>query len=349
MVSVSNSLAGKEDAFRQFLDRVPEFRPAYYASNKKSDEEMLEYIAENIDPHLDLLHIGIQGKGSSTTIWYKIARNRPIHSQFFLKRYATEYAMHPITSLVIKYKTRILFQSMKNCPCDLGMEDGDTLEVYLKSHYPNQENSSPEQLYLGEGNSGNNQVKLKQPKANGNRKKSSLSIPPQNEEQLLKSKHYSALCIVLSEAGERFKGIRRHLDKMNLQRMPPKDKSREPMISQDVTQASHLPINNAFRRAGKSMFMIRVGDTDHLYKTYKKTALCICNAELDLHGFTKKEALAQLNKSLTEWMDMAMVESSFVIQVKIVCGRGDQILSQAVEQWISQTKNVANAPKSLTN
>lgn len=39
-------------------------------------------------------------------------------------------------------------------------------------------------------------------------------------------------------------------------------------------------------------------------------------------------------------------EYPFVIQVKIVCGGGNQILVEAVENWIRQSKNVAMAPKS---
>ena len=68
--------------------------------------------------------------------------------------------------------------------------------------------------------------------------------------------------------------------------------------------------------------------------------------KIDLHGFTKDEALERLNLSLVEWVDAAMHGSyPWVIPAVIVCGGGNQILSETVENWIRDNKNVANAPK----
>ena len=68
---------------------------------------------------------------------------------------------------------------------------------------------------------------------------------------------------------------------------------------------------------------------------------------IDLHGLTKKQALSKLNESLPVWSEIAMKGAyPFVIQVKIVCGGGSQVLSEAVQDWIRQNKNGANAPKS---
>jgi hypothetical protein len=45
-------------------------------------------------------------------------------------------------------------------------------------------------------------------------------------------------------------------------------------------------------------------------------------------------------------MDAAMKgEYPWVIPAVIVCGGGNQILSETVEAWIREKKNVANAPK----
>jgi hypothetical protein len=35
----------------------------------------------------------------------------------------------------------------------------------------------------------------------------------------------------------------------------------------------------------------------------------------------------------------------FVVSVTIVCGKGSQVLSEAVGAWIKKNKKVANAPK----
>ena len=69
---------------------------------------------------------------------------------------------------------------------------------------------------------------------------------------------------------------------------------------------------------------------------------------IDLHGLTKDEALNKLDNNLPKWVDTAMKgEHPFVIPLKIVCGGGNQILSEAVESWIKQNDQVSNAPKNL--
>ena len=72
------------------------------------------------------------------------------------------------------------------------------------------------------------------------------------------------------------------------------------------------------------------------------------NVLIDLHSLTVDKALAKLDESLPTWVDVAMKgEYPWVIPVKIVCGGGSQLLSEAVENWIKKNDQVANAPKSL--
>ena len=48
-----------------------------------------------------------------------------------------------------------------------------------------------------------------------------------------------------------------------------------------------------------------------------------------------------------KWVNTAMNGNyPWVIQVKIICGGGYQILSETVDAWIREKKNVSNAPKS---
>ena len=67
---------------------------------------------------------------------------------------------------------------------------------------------------------------------------------------------------------------------------------------------------------------------------------------LDLHGFTQVEALQKLDESLIPWVDAAMRGSyQFVIPAKIVCGCGNQVLSEVAEKWIHEHNQVRNSPK----
>ena len=67
---------------------------------------------------------------------------------------------------------------------------------------------------------------------------------------------------------------------------------------------------------------------------------------LDLHGCTKAEAISKMDESLKVWVDTAMQGSyPFVQPAVIVCGCGNQILSETVQQWIKSNDKVSNAPK----
>ena len=65
---------------------------------------------------------------------------------------------------------------------------------------------------------------------------------------------------------------------------------------------------------------------------------------IDLHGCNRVEAIARLDNILIEWIDVAMKgEYPWVIPATVICGGGSQILSEVVETWIKEKKNVANA------
>ena len=106
-------------------------------------------------------------------------------------------------------------------------------------------------------------------------------------------------------------------------------------------------------KAGKTQFVIQVGEVANLYKTTKPSARSSSSKTrrddimIDLHGL-KEEALQKLNESLPGWVDTAMKgEHPWVIPVKIVVGGGNQILADAVEDWIRTKDSVSNAPKNL--
>ena len=68
----------------------------------------------------------------------------------------------------------------------------------------------------------------------------------------------------------------------------------------------------------------------YLYKT-KKSATNSHTLILDFHGSTK-EVVQKFDNSLTGWVDMATKgEYPWVISVDIICGGGNQILSEAAK------------------
>ncbi|KAL7523690.1 hypothetical protein ACHAXR_000289 [Thalassiosira sp. AJA248-18] len=106
-------------------------------------------------------------------------------------------------------------------------------------------------------------------------------------------------------------------------------------------------------KAGKSHYTIHVGEVENLYKTTKPNAMLVSHPSasapletLDLHGCTREEALTKLDESLKVWVDAAMQGSyPFVQSAMIVCGCGNQILSEVTSNWIGSNHNVSNAPK----
>lgn len=157
-------------------------------------------------------------------------------------------------------------------------------------------------------------------------------VPPGEEAPKLKRQRSKAMSLVFEEAGPKD---------------PPKERFKASK-SPAAVDKPHTPLLDSTLKAGKSSFLVRVGESSNLYKSAKslnkyhtKNSIII-----DLHGLTKVQALAKLEKSLPGWMDIAMEQSyPFVIQVKIVCGGGSQILAETIETWIKEKKNVENAPK----
>ena len=81
-----------------------------------------------------------------------------------------------------------------------------------------------------------------------------------------------------------------------------------------------------------------------MYKTFKSSASS--PFVIDLHGLSQGEALNKLEESLPTWVETAMKgEYPWVIAVDIICGGGNQILSEVVGEWIKANRQVANRPK----
>ena len=163
-------------------------------------------------------------------------------------------------------------------------------------------------------------------------------------------KHSRQMNLVLKEIQPKLEQIRQHLNDLTLERTQPKDKATSSkQAPANLEQIECRPDSVGIgSKAGKGSFVVNVGEANNLYKTSKHSKLIrskpsIC---LDLHKLTKEQALAALNDSLPTWIETANSGMyPFVIQVRIVCGKGSQTLSEVVMQWINSQQQVAHAPK----
>ena len=163
-------------------------------------------------------------------------------------------------------------------------------------------------------------------------------------------KHSRQMNLVLKEIQPKLEQIRQHLNDLTLERTQPKDKTTAlKHAPPNFKQVECRPISVGIgSKAGKGSFVVNVGEANNLYKTSKHSKLIrskpsIC---LDLHKLTKEQALAALNDSLPTWIETANSGMyPFVIRVRIVCGKGSQLLSEVVKQWINSQQQVAHAPK----
>ena len=143
------------------------------------------------------------------------------------------------------------------------------------------------------------------------------------------------------EAQLQFKKIRQRLNNLSIERSHPKTKPRRSKFSPPLAKTIiDIPQTTGLGgKAGKSIYLVHVGEVQNLYKTRK---LCRGGQALtaspqvaciDLHGLTKTKAIDLLDEKLPRWNGIDMLGSyPFVIPVGIVCGCGNQILSEEVEK-----------------
>jgi len=252
-----------------------------------------------------------------------------------------------IKSLRIKHNGKTLFISSigKKTPLDLGIKEDDVLEItIIKSTQTETTKEQPKQS-SPKGKSNKKHKKHKKSK-----KKRPVQIAPPED---FKGEHSKLLGKIHEEAEPLFKEIRQRLNAMNLERTKPKQRTSPSKKIESIEVVDNpLCTDELGGKAGKTQFIIQVGEVSNLYKTTKPSSAGRGRRQddimIDLHGLTAKEAVYRLDKHLPDWIEMAMKGIyPFVIPVKIVCGGGSQILAEVVENWIKQNDNVANAPKNM--
>ncbi len=275
-----------------------------------------------------------------------------------LKTLFNEYADKKGISLRntrFSYKGKTIFLSSvgQPTPAELGMSDQDTitaLSTVVDQEVEVTKGKISCQKPSRKGSPSNKKIKGKR-KKNGH-----IAVKTSKTDQEYKIEHSQALTRLFEEAEPKFKQIRHDLNVLALECK----KSRQMSVASIAKGSEPSSLTNpTFEdnngKAGKSHFVVQVGEVENLYRTTKPSKVLQsnmsqlpCVASLDLHGLTKEEALKKLDQSLEEWKDEAMNGSyPWVIPVVIVCGCGKQVLSETVEQWIKRKRCVANAPKSV--
>jgi len=261
-----------------------------------------------------------------------------------------------LRSLRFSYKDKTLFLSQigKKTPEELCMQNNDVIMVHDTSNTSDQ----PPQETRRKGSSSKNKSsssKQDSPRHRGKKEKkvkkvNNGHINRQRTQEELKIEHSKALTKLHEELQPKLRLIRQCLNNLLIERSQPKSKSRR--HSNRAPSPTHVDISCMkclSGKAGKSNFMVHVGEVENLYKTRNIMTMhnsSSCTPMLDLHGYTRDEALQKLDDNLHAWVEAAMKGAyPFVIQVQIISGCGNQIVSEAVEQWIRRKKNVAIAPK----
>jgi DNA-nicking Smr family endonuclease len=262
----------------------------------------------------------------------------------------------PVRSLRFAFNGSTLFLSSlgRKSAKDLNISDRDCISV---SHIQETASSStPEpvkQVKQSTKFSKKSSTKKQQKKKRGSKPSKSIAKLYQSEEKA-KEAHSIALFKIFEEAEPIFKIIRQKLNILVLDCKSPKTRRASSDKTRDASPNSVVYNPNTFGlsgKAGKTSYTVNVGQVENLYISSKRNSIYSKSNStqrpfIDLHGFTKDEAITKLDAALVDWVDTAMKgEYPWVIPVEIICDGGSQILSETVETWIKGKNNVANEPK----
>ena len=270
-----------------------------------------------------------------------------------LKEVFTKYSEEkglPLRSLRFVFEDKPLFLSTasKKTPAQLGMRDHGV--ICVSSSISTTTTSSPDEDAQTAAEPSKNTPAKKGHKNHIYEGKRAKPSHPYVKQIDPKDEHSQALSKMFEEARPQFQAIRERLNNLSLERTQPKEKSHKRRAQTSVRQPVNNPkLDGMMGKAGKSSYPILVGEVHNLYKSSKKSQVHAPRSKfIDLHGFSQLEALEKLNESLPQWERYAMEGNyPFVAPVMIVCGGGNQVLSEMVQQWIDEHHSVANAPRKL--
>lgn len=265
-----------------------------------------------------------------------------------------------LRSLRFSYHGKRLFLSSagNQTPLELSMKDQDIITVCNMDNAHAETNNASltkKKKAKPKNNAKRGNKSRRNPKTKGKKERATQShaIKTAEDYQDYRADHFKSLSRVHEEARSRLKEIRTRLHALNLECRPPKQRGasggKMKAEGETTNDQSMSPNAGVGGKAGKPSFLVNVGEIQNLYKTTKLPRHDPCSVHtLDLHGCTISAAVDKLDESLKAWVDTAMRGSyPFVISAMIVCGCGNQVMSETVENWIKQHAQVANSPKGL--
>ena len=335
----------------------------HYALKKKYAEEYnrQEDFVRSSDKEQGAVRIGMLDLNINTfkLTWCNVSEATPL--KVFLKAYTAAIIGASMNSLwfeVVNGGTLYLSDLGKKTATECGLKDCDQFFVSFGSDALAKERVPLQTLH--DDNKAKPQRSIGKKKGKTKSKRKKTFQPVKTEEELEEKKAKQNLCTWMDaiacvhvEAETLFKKKREKLNVMHLEGTAPKERKKASKSTLVPKPINNPPTGGLGGKAGKSHFLIRVGDVENLYKTSKPKNTVHSSKKfpdemntIDIHGCTKDEALLKLDERLPKWVDTAMKgEYPWVIPVKIVCGGGSQILSEVVETWIRQNEEVSNAPK----
>ena len=241
---------------------VPQLRKVYEST--ASAEDMLNYLQANKpeefsdDNGTQDEYMIIQCANGYTTERNPACCNAPL--KHFLARYAEDRDIS-VKSLRVKYNGKTLFISSigKKTPLDLGMEEDDVLEITIMQSTSTETTKEQPKQSSPKGKSNKKHKKHKKSK-----KKRPVQIAPPED---FKGEHSKLLGKVYEEAEPTFKEIRQRLNALNLERTKPKQRTSPTKATKPVEVVDNpLCTDELGGKAGKTQFIIQVGEVSNLYR-----------------------------------------------------------------------------------
>eukprot|EP00584_Thalassiosira_punctigera_P025299 CAMPEP_0172576730 /NCGR_PEP_ID=MMETSP1067-20121228/137872_1 /TAXON_ID=265564 ORGANISM="Thalassiosira punctigera, Strain Tpunct2005C2" /NCGR_SAMPLE_ID=MMETSP1067 /ASSEMBLY_ACC=CAM_ASM_000444 /LENGTH=310 /DNA_ID=CAMNT_0013369407 /DNA_START=1068 /DNA_END=1997 /DNA_ORIENTATION=- len=218
-----------------------------------------------------------------------------------------------LRSLLFSYNGKTLFLSSagKRTPDELIMKDQDVITVCDTNDLAQKMSSSSatkEKKAVPKQHTKNHKYSGKGKEDKG--RKMHVERKDVLELKNHRAHHSTKLSKLHEEIQPRLKEIRTRLNALDLKRQAPKKKSKHKGSKEGKRKTASricVPDSGLGGKAGKSQFIVQVGEVHNLYKTTKLQRRNWHNAStLDLHGCTRDEALDRLDKSLQAWVDAAM-------------------------------------------
>ena len=298
---------------------------------------------------IDILLVDARSKKETTM---RHGTSMPL--KLLVKKFAEEQCL-PLKNLRFSYYGKNLFLSSlgQKSSRDLGISHLDSIFVYIKDDDEATSSSSSDECSSKENHPPtyvSSSPCIKKIKTYS-RKNSHTPCTYMLQEEQDRRNHSRKLSRLFEEAEPKFKVIRQKLTVA----------ARRSCHSAEGTSRTQnmplliKPVDNPCTvgqggKAGVPFYVVHVGATDNLYKTRHTSSGRNHPHSIDLHGYTREKALEELDAKLPEWVNIAhQGQYPFVIAVTIVCGCGNQILSEAVDDWIKSNDFVANAPKKKFN